>query len=83
MEATGKCVKNVIENMIDGGYIYLDNSDVNKDASVSQDDPNFKTARQILMNYERTSGGGVIEYFRGLAPGVLFAQTGMLVKIRR
>ncbi len=68
--------------MIDGGYIYLDNSDVNKDASVSQDDPNFKTARQILMNYERIFGGA-IEYFRGLAPGVLFAQTGMLVKIRR
>ena len=44
--------------MIDGGYIYLDNSDVNKDASVSQDDPNFKTARQILINYERTAGGG-------------------------
>lgn len=50
--------------MIDGGYIYLDNSDVNKDASVSQDDPNFKTARQILINYERTAGGGgAIEYF--------------------
>lgn len=77
-----KCVQNILENMIDGGYIYLDNSDQNKDDVLAGDNSCFKTARQILLKHAKETGGS-IEYFRGLAPGLFFAQAGMLVRIRR
>ena len=77
-----KCIENIMENIVDGGYIYLDNSDQDKDGAMNKDGTNFKTARQVLAQYANENDCSV-EYFRGFAPGVLFAQAGMLVEIRR
>lgn len=68
------CAKVALELIAPGGIIYLDNSDR------YYNNPESKTAEDILRSAVATCGGSIME-FTDFAPTQLFVQQGLLVKL--
>jgi predicted O-methyltransferase YrrM len=71
------CVEKSLPHLKPGGYLYLDNSDADKDRAYYTSPGMSKEARRLLIEAER-QGLGTIRYFRGLPPATLYATAGML-----
>jgi hypothetical protein len=77
--ARWKCIENALPLLNDGGCLYLDNSDADKDWAHYTDSDMAREAQKLLLAAEK-SGMGTVEYYRGLAPATLTATEGMLFR---
>jgi precorrin-6B methylase 2 len=75
--ARWRCVENALPRLRPGGWLYLDNSDADKDWCHYTRRGMAKEAQRVLVEAERR-GEGVLERFRGLAPATPVASEGML-----
>jgi hypothetical protein len=71
------CVRNSLPLIKQGGFLYLDNSDADKDWAHYTDPKCSKLAQSMLQEWE-AKGYGNIEYFRGLSPATPHASEGLL-----
>jgi hypothetical protein len=78
--ARWRCVENALPRVRRGGWLYLDNSDADKDWC-HYTRPMEKEAQRLLLEAERR-GEGTLEYFRGLCPATPVASEGMLFQKR-
>lgn len=74
-----RCVENAIPRVKSGGYLYLDNSDADKDLCYYSEPGKEKEAQRVLLD-RANQGTGTLERLRGLAPGTLSASEGMLFR---
>jgi len=71
------CVKAALPLIKRGGFLYLDNSDADKDWAHYTDPKCSKLAQALLQEME-AKGCGSIKYFRGLSPATPHASEGIL-----
>jgi SAM-dependent methyltransferase len=74
-----RCVQSALRVIRPGGYIYLENSDSDKDALVYTD-ASHKRVVQQLMHQAAHDTGGELRECRGLVVGQVFAGKGILLR---
>jgi hypothetical protein len=73
------CVTRALPAIRPGGYLYLDNSDADKDWAHYTEPGQKKEAKKLLLEAEE-SGLGICRVFRGLAPATLTVTEGLLLR---
>lgn len=71
------CVRNVLSKVKEGGWIYLDNTDMSFQTKPGNDS---QQAEQLLLSFIAPRKGSV-RYFTDLVPGNFVAKQGMLVHL--
>ncbi|MGB7293181.1 MAG: class I SAM-dependent methyltransferase [Thermodesulfobacteriota bacterium] len=74
------CVRNVIPKLKAGGYLYLDNSDADKDSKLNGPGEK-KKAQSIIIQYLEDHQDSFLQRFSGLVIGELSSAEGMLMKL--
>ena len=75
------CVKNALPALKPGGYLYLDNSDADKDWAHYTSANQRKEAQALLRNAV-SEKLGTLQYFRGLSPATPAVSEGMLLRTK-
>jgi len=75
--ARWRCIEVALPRVKPGGYLYLDNSDADKDWCHYLE-PGRSRVAQTLLESAASRGEGTIERFRGLCPATPLASEGML-----
>jgi hypothetical protein len=79
--ARWRCVEKALPAIRPGGFLYLDNSDADKDwAHYTR--PGLAKEAQKRLEAAEQAGEGTCQYFRGLAPATLIATEGTLFQRR-
>ncbi len=73
-----RCFENALRVVRPGGYIYLDNSDSDKDALLYRHEGRKRVVQQLMRQAAEETGSDLIEY-RGLIVGEVFAGEGLLL----
>lgn len=75
--ARWRCAERALPLVKPGGYLYLDNTDLDSDSNHYVEPGSDRLAQRVLQDAERR-GEGTIERLRGLVPSLLFANEGWL-----
>jgi len=74
-----RCFENALRVVRPGGYIYLDDSDSDKDALVYRHEGRERVVQQMMCQAAADTGSELREY-RGLIVGEVFAGEGLLMR---
>jgi predicted O-methyltransferase YrrM len=77
-----KCAQSSLSKVKDGGIIYLDNSDADKDLEYYSDPAIRKLAQGILQDHAERSGGRITR-ITGMTVGLMSCHQGMLLELRK
>jgi hypothetical protein len=76
-----KCVAAALPYMKPGGFVYLDNSDADKDASFYPVDDMRHEAQKIMENYAASNPSSKLDYYSSFLSGEIHAGEGMLLQV--
>jgi hypothetical protein len=76
------CIEAVLPKLRPGGFLYLDNSDADKDAPLNLPGEN-KKAQGLLLRYLQNNPAASLDRFNGLIIGELHSAEGMLLRLPR